>query len=212
MRFVLPVVAALLPIVIAPGFLFYFDVTPKLVILLIGVAVGLVLWRGELPARFPCSIAHSSSSGRSRLVSLVVSTAASVYPALSLNGGNWRRFGTGFASRGVAIRGARRGGVRFRSQPRNTVSQGHRGGRNSSGPLCDFAVFRLGSDGCRSSPITPARATCRSCGRRPRWATPAIWQLIYLFVVFAAVGLIRARDLARCCRFSRCARRVLRSS
>ncbi len=92
MRFVLPLVAAILPVVIAPGFLFYFDVTPKLLILLIGVSVALVLWRGELPL--------GSKANRVFLVllfaegvSLVLSTALSTHPALSLNGGNWRRYG-----------------------------------------------------------------------------------------------------------------------
>jgi hypothetical protein len=91
MRFVLPLVAAVLPVVIAPGFLFYFDVTPKLLILLIGAAASLTLWRGELPA-----------GRRNRIfllllllegLSLALSTALSTHPALSLNGGNWRRFG-----------------------------------------------------------------------------------------------------------------------
>src|SRR5258708_7714668 len=93
MRFVLPLVAAVLPIAIAPGsFLFYFDVTPKLLILLIGVAVALALWGGELPL--------GSKQNRVFLlllvlegVSLAISTALSTHPGLSLNGGNWRRFG-----------------------------------------------------------------------------------------------------------------------
>jgi O-antigen ligase len=92
MRFVLPLVAAILPVVIAPGLLFYFDVTPKLLFLLIGAAVALVLWRGDLPM----------GSRRNRVflwllllegASLAISTALSTHPALSLNGGNWRRFG-----------------------------------------------------------------------------------------------------------------------
>ena len=65
--------------------------TPKLVIVLIGVAVALVLWRGELP---------SGRMNRSFLLllaacaaSLVLSTALSTHPALSLNGGSWRRLG-----------------------------------------------------------------------------------------------------------------------
>src|SRR5258708_2151681 len=93
MRFVLPLVAAALPIAIAPGsFLFYFDVTPKLLILLIGAAAALALWRGELPV--------GSKQNKVFLlllvlegVSLAISTALSTHPGLSLNGGNWRRFG-----------------------------------------------------------------------------------------------------------------------
>ena len=92
MRFVLPAVAALLPVVIAPGITFYFDVTPKLVILLIGVAAALVLWRGDLPLDGRLNRVFFILLG-AQAASLAVSTAASLYPALSLNGGNWRRFG-----------------------------------------------------------------------------------------------------------------------
>jgi O-antigen ligase len=92
MRFVLPVVAALLPVVIAPGLLFYFDVTPKLVILLIGLSAALILWRGELPLDSRRNRTFLLLLG-AQAISLVVSTVASVAPALSLNGSNWRRFG-----------------------------------------------------------------------------------------------------------------------
>ena len=47
MRVLLPVVAALVPAVILPGFSFYFDITPKIVILLLGVALSLVFWSGS---------------------------------------------------------------------------------------------------------------------------------------------------------------------
>lgn len=92
MRLVLPLAAALLPVLIAPGILFYFDVTPKVVFLLITVAAALVLWRGEIPI---------SDRGHrvllalfaAQALSLVFSTLASTHRALSLYGGNWRRFG-----------------------------------------------------------------------------------------------------------------------
>ena len=92
MRFVLPLLAAFIPVVIAPGILFYFDVTPKLVILLIGVAAALILWSGELPPGSRLNRFFFALLGL-QLVSLALSTAFSVAWALSLNGGNWRRFG-----------------------------------------------------------------------------------------------------------------------
>ena len=67
MRFLLPLVSAVLPIAIAPGsFLFYFDVTPKLLILLIGAAVALVLWRGELPVEDAPQEENSKGPGEAR--------------------------------------------------------------------------------------------------------------------------------------------------
>ena len=37
------------PLLIAPGVSFHFDVTPKVVVLLLGAAGGLLLWDGFLP-------------------------------------------------------------------------------------------------------------------------------------------------------------------
>jgi O-antigen ligase len=92
MRFVLPLVAAILPVVIAPGILFYFDVTPKVVFLLIGTAIALILWRGELPVNSRLNrIFYLLLAAEA--ISIMASTLSSTHPALSLNGGNWRRFG-----------------------------------------------------------------------------------------------------------------------
>jgi O-antigen ligase len=83
-------------LIIAPGYLFYFDVTPKVVALLGGTALALV-W---------ASRDRSQTSLRSPLlkwftgllaldgVSLLVSAALSQRPGLSLLGTNWRRFGS----------------------------------------------------------------------------------------------------------------------
>lgn len=92
MRFVLPLVAALLPIVIAPGVLFYFDVTPKIAIVLIGTAAALLLWKGELPLDSRVNRVFLVLVAAEAL-SLLLSTIFSTDRALSLNGGNWRRFG-----------------------------------------------------------------------------------------------------------------------
>jgi O-antigen ligase len=92
-------VLALTPLLILPAYSFYYDVTPKVVITLLGAALGLVLllrdstfsgvppvWADPLGRRF-CLLAAA------QLVSLLLSTFFSSHAALSWNGGNWRRFG-----------------------------------------------------------------------------------------------------------------------
>ncbi|MEK7404693.1 MAG: O-antigen ligase family protein [Acidobacteriota bacterium] len=94
---VLAAVAALIPLLITPSHLFYFDVTPKVVVLLLGTAVALVwfAWRGDglhpllasRTGRWLCALLAAQA------VSLALSTAWSAAPELSLSGTNWRRFG-----------------------------------------------------------------------------------------------------------------------
>lgn len=91
MAMLLAVVIGLIALIITPGYLFYFDITPKVVVLLVGTAVALL-------ASFP--------QGRGReyrlfslllvldVLSLTISTAFSAKPALSAFGTNWRRFGS----------------------------------------------------------------------------------------------------------------------
>ncbi len=97
MRLLVPLIAALVPLVIAPGLLAYFDVTPKIAFLLIGTAL-ILLYRSA-------NIRNISSILQSRIgrwwvallaaqwLSSAIATVFSTHPALSLNGGNWRRFG-----------------------------------------------------------------------------------------------------------------------
>ena len=74
---------ALIALILTPGLLFYFDVTPKLLVLLVAAGVALVPMR------------------RSRLMGLVIltlislagSTALSPNPALSFYGTRWRQYG-----------------------------------------------------------------------------------------------------------------------
>ncbi|HME06793.1 MAG TPA: O-antigen ligase family protein, partial [Bryobacteraceae bacterium] len=87
MRILLPMAAALVPLALFPGWSFYFDITPKIVILLLLTGAALMFWdgsivRGRVPALLNMQIAW-----------LAVATALSRNPALSLNGSNWRRFG-----------------------------------------------------------------------------------------------------------------------
>ena len=85
------------PLVIAPGVSFHFDVTPKVVVLLLGAAGGLLLWDGFLPG---LRCLWRDPRGRlfgllllAQLASLGLSTVLSASPELSLAGSHWRRFG-----------------------------------------------------------------------------------------------------------------------
>jgi O-antigen ligase len=89
-------VIALISLVITPGVLFYFDITPKIVLLFAGTAAALI-W---------VAFSGISITGKSKtftifsgllllnVVSLAVSTAISTRPGLSVFGSNWRRFGS----------------------------------------------------------------------------------------------------------------------
>ncbi len=96
MAVILGAVLALVPILIAPGALFYFDVTPKIAVLLFGAAAGL-LWlaaRGRLSPllAFPLGRWFSALLAVA-LASLLLSAALSKHPLFSLGGTNWRRLG-----------------------------------------------------------------------------------------------------------------------
>ncbi len=97
MGVILAAVVALVPLLIAPNLLFYYDVTPKVLALLLGAAAALVwfAWRGDglrplLASRTGCWLCALLAA---QALSLALSTACSAEPALSLSGTNWRRFG-----------------------------------------------------------------------------------------------------------------------
>jgi O-antigen ligase len=87
-------VVALAALIVTPGSLFYFDVTPKVTVVLAGTALALVwaalsgarMGRARLPAVFSVLLLLN-------VASLAVSSALSRNPALSLFGTNWRSFG-----------------------------------------------------------------------------------------------------------------------
>jgi len=92
MAILLSAILALLPLTLAPGLLFHYDITPKIVVLLAGTAVALILaWREP----------HAESHGLrlfgwllvGQAISLAISTVFSSDAALSLGGSTWRRFG-----------------------------------------------------------------------------------------------------------------------
>jgi O-antigen ligase len=92
MRIWLPLAAALVPLALLPGYSFYFDITPKIVVLMLLIAAALICWngsflRGRMPATWLAALLAI------QIAWLAVTTALSRNPALSLNGSNWRRFG-----------------------------------------------------------------------------------------------------------------------
>ena len=97
MRLIICTTAALVPLTITPGFLFYFDITPKIIILLL--STSLMLWFcKQNVSNFRHLLADRIGRWFMVLVSIAwfstgLSTALSKNPELSLNGGNWRRFG-----------------------------------------------------------------------------------------------------------------------
>src|SRR3954465_6429157 len=79
-------VIGLVALILTPGVFFYFDVTPKLLVLLAGAAV-LCLARPRAANRTFSIILLLS------LASCVAATAVSDNPALSMFGSTWRRYG-----------------------------------------------------------------------------------------------------------------------
>jgi O-antigen ligase len=97
MRFLVPLVAALVPLLITPGLLSYFDVTPKIAILLFGLSLILLYPSANISnlhvlLRAPAGRWFAYLIGLTWLGSAIATTFSS-YPLLSLNGGNWRRYG-----------------------------------------------------------------------------------------------------------------------
>ncbi len=89
-------VVALAALIITPGFLFYYDVTPKIVVLLAGTGTVLA-WAGFSGVRIggkPRLFVLFSGILALNVLSLAISTAISSRPGLSLFGTNWRRYGT----------------------------------------------------------------------------------------------------------------------
>ena len=89
MVFLQALLIGLTALILAPGYSFYFDVTPKLVILLAGTAV-LLAWSA---VRYRAAPRSFSMVMLLTLASLAVSSAASDHPALSVFGTIWRRYG-----------------------------------------------------------------------------------------------------------------------
>jgi len=97
MRFLVPLVAALVPLLITPGLVSHFDVTPKVAVLLLGTAL-LLSYRGANVQnvynllRQPAGHWLAAVLGAT-WISAALATLFSTNALLSLNGSGWRRVG-----------------------------------------------------------------------------------------------------------------------
>ena len=97
MHILVPLVAALVPLIITPGLLSYFDITPKIAVLLFGLSLSLLYPATNLSnlralLRAPAGRWFAGLIGLTWLAG-GIATAFSTYPLLSLDGSNWRRYG-----------------------------------------------------------------------------------------------------------------------
>ncbi len=97
MRLLVPLIAALVPLLLTPAAVTYFDVTPKIAFLLLGTAL-ILLYRAENLRNV--SAMRRTPGGRWLVTLLAIEclwtaivTGLSSHPALSVNGSIWRRFG-----------------------------------------------------------------------------------------------------------------------
>src|SRR5579862_1686344 len=82
-------VMVLVALIVTPGLLFYYDVAPKIAVLLVGAAAALAWPRRGDASRASRPFTWLAAAG---VMSVAVSTALSSQPALSLFGTNWRRY------------------------------------------------------------------------------------------------------------------------
>ncbi len=82
----------LVALIITPGYFFYFDVTPKVAVVLLGTAAALI-WPAFTQGGGGAKLRLFAILVALETLSLALSTALSARPALSLIGTNWRRYG-----------------------------------------------------------------------------------------------------------------------
>src|SRR4029077_11274482 len=97
MHILVPLIAALVPLIITPGLLSYFDITPKIAVLLFGLSLSLLypasnLYNLRALLGVPAGRWFAGVIGLTWVVS-GIATVFSKYPLLSLDGSNWRRYG-----------------------------------------------------------------------------------------------------------------------
>ena len=97
MRFIVPLVAALVPLLITPGLLSHFDITPKAAVLLFALPL-ILLYRSANLHNFHALLRRRGGRWFAGLLavqwaSATLATAFSSHPSLSLHGSTWRRYG-----------------------------------------------------------------------------------------------------------------------
>src|SRR4051794_29284192 len=97
MKLGVALIAIVLPLIVTPGLLFSFDITPKIAALVLGTCA--MLWFCKQNVNRISAMARVSA-GRwflwllaAQWISLAVAAALSSSRASSLNGSGWRRFG-----------------------------------------------------------------------------------------------------------------------
>ena len=101
MDLLLPVVAALAAILILPGWSFYFDVVPKIVVIVAGAALALVFLR-RWPSPQPPRLKWFLRIAAIQAMTILLATLFSTHRWFSLYGSTWRRSGL-FAELAVLI-------------------------------------------------------------------------------------------------------------
>ena len=92
MALCLRAIVTLLPLILAPYVLLYYDITPKIAVILVGTAVAALLMPREAPVRSPALRMFGFLLAAQGLW-LAISTALSKDPELSFGGSAWRRYG-----------------------------------------------------------------------------------------------------------------------
>ncbi len=97
MRLIVPLTAALVPLLITPGWLSHFDITPKVAALLLGLAL-IFLYPGANVHNFYGLLRNQAGRWFAALVAVAwacsaAATAFSTNAALSIHGSTWRRYG-----------------------------------------------------------------------------------------------------------------------
>ena len=162
---------ALVPLIITPGILFYFDVTPKLIALLIGTAIALpLLFPWTRPAGRPARWLYSLAAAQ--VLSLTVSTVFSRRVELSVWGSNWRSLGLTHPVRSAVVHACN---IRVGFRPAGACDPPaalDQRAPEAWPPFTEFCSTSDGIPGCRLRPIRRAKASSPSCARRALWATP----------------------------------------
>ena len=157
MPYLLAAAIAAIALIITPGLFFSFDVTPKLLVLLLAAR-----WRfSRAPFKYLWLMLAT-------LVSLALSTALSPNPALSFYGSGWRRYGAAGAGRGadfcMGVSPRRRAASGSILRIVSVAGSGH-------GALRDRAVPGLGPDSARRRRTTSGKGSGPSCGLLRRSGT-----------------------------------------